>query len=105
MLVANSKYFSLYQDSSSRLFHLHLEHKSIPLRFCELLAMREKILSLEIAALFYEETCPHNFKILSLCNQQHIVLLTIEEILDLRGLLLEAFVRLGLSYTQESLCI
>ena len=105
MLVANSRFCSLHQDTKSRAFHLNLEHKSIPLRFCELLAVREKIFSLEIASLFYEESCPHNFKILTLCNQQHLVLLTIEEIVDLRELLLRAFVSMGLSSTQESVCI
>jgi len=100
MFVTTSKYCSLHQETSSRVFYLTLERKSIPLRFCELLAVREKIFSLEIASLFYEETCPHDFKILTLCNQQHLVLLTIEQILDLRELLQQAFVTMGLSHTQ-----
>jgi len=104
MLVANSKFCSLDQDASSRIFHLNLEHRSIPLRFCELLAVREKIFSLEVAALFYEESCPHDFKILTLCNQQHLVLLNIEQIIDLRKLLQKAFVIMGLSCTQEPVC-
>ncbi len=58
-----------------------------------------------MASLFYEESCPHDFKILTLCNQQHLVLLTIEEILDLRELLLQAFVRMGLSCARESVYI
>ena len=96
MLVANSKYCSLSQDATSRVFHLNLEHKTISLRFCELLAVREKVFSLEVASLFYEESCPHNFKILTLCNQQHLVLLTIEQVVDLRELLQQAFVSMGL---------
>lgn len=105
MLVAISKYCSLNQDAAGRVFHLNLEHKTIPLRFCELLAVREKILSIEIASLFYEESCPHDFKILTLCNQQHLILLTVEQILDLKELLQKAFVSMGLSFSQESVCI
>lgn len=105
MLVANSKYCALYQDIAVRSFHLRLEQKSVTLRFCELLALREKIFSLELASLFYNESCPHDFKILTLCNQQHLFLLSIEQIIDLRQLVQQAFVNMGLSYVKESTCV
>ena len=102
MLVAKSKYCTLYQDISGRSFHLDLEQKSVTFRFCELLALREKIFSLEVASLFYEESCPHDFKILTLCNHQHLLLVSIEQLLDLRRLLQQAFVSMGVSNAKES---
>ncbi len=105
MFVLNTKFFSLTQDSHSRTFHLDLEHKSVSLRFCELLALREKIFSLEIASLFYEDTCPHDFKIMTLCNQQHLLLLSIEEVIDLRKLVQQAFITMGLSKVNKPVYI
>jgi len=97
MNVACSKYYRLDQDSQNRMFLLELQQKHISLRFCELLALRGKLIAIELDSLFYDETCPHNFKIVTLCNQQHLVLLTIEELLDLRELLNSAFTRMGVS--------
>ncbi|RNC92549.1 MAG: hypothetical protein ED555_05575 [Allomuricauda sp.] len=105
MLAAKSKYGTLYQDDSNRSFHLVLEHKSVSLRFCELLALREKVFSFEVASLFYDDSCPHDFKILTLCNHSHLLLLSIEQLIDLRYLVQQAFVRMGLSKAQEAVVV
>jgi len=95
--IKRSKFHSLSFDDTSRGFHLEFDVKTVKLTFCQLLALRQKIYSVEIESLFYEETCPHDFKILTLCGNQHLFLLTIEQILDLRQLLGQAFVTMGVS--------
>lgn len=105
LFVTNSKFCSFYQNDTDRSFYLDFEHKSITLTFCQLLELRQKIYSLEIASLFYEESCPHDFKILTLCNQQHLLILSIEEVLDLKRLLQNAFISMGLSRPVQMVAI
>ncbi len=47
MNVARSKYYRLDQDSQNRMFLLELQQKHISLRFCELLALRGKLIAIE----------------------------------------------------------
>ena len=54
-------------------------------------------MSLDVASLFYDETNPHDFKILTLCNHQHLFLVSTLELVDLKCLVQNAFVSMGVA--------
>lgn len=97
ILLGSSKYYSIYQDVDHRCFKVDFGQKSIALSFCQLLALREKINAISIASLFDSETNPHGLYFLTLCNYEHLFILNIYEVIDLKTLTQNSFAAMGLS--------
>ncbi|MCV6630051.1 MAG: hypothetical protein OIF50_09345 [Flavobacteriaceae bacterium] len=77
-------YFCLQQDHDSRSFLLQNKKEQIRLRFCQLLALRHKLNAIDMEAHFDLNHNPSGIEIVSLCNQQHILLLNTLELIDLK---------------------
>lgn len=58
---------------------------------CQLLSMRQKVLSIDIDSHFDELQNSHGIEILSLCNREHLFILDTLQILDLKQLLRASF--------------
>nr|WP_288980687.1 hypothetical protein [uncultured Allomuricauda sp.] len=64
---------------------------------CQLLALRHKVMSINIEDHFDSDLNAHGFEVLMLCNKEHLFVLNTLEILDLKTLVSNSFVSLGLS--------
>jgi len=97
ILLASSKYYSTYQDVESRRFKVDFGQKSVLVSFCQLLALREKINTISIDSLFDSDTNAHGLYFLTLCNNEHLFVLNILEVLDLKTVIQNSFTAMGLS--------
>ncbi|NKI31577.1 hypothetical protein [Croceivirga thetidis] len=104
-LLESTRYYALREATEERCFYLDFQEKRVRLSFCQLLALRQKLNTIELDSLFYDESNPHDFKILTVCNHQHLFLVSTAELVDLKQLLQNAFISMGLSQSPISLAI
>lgn len=97
ILLEKSKYYSIHQAVDQRCFHVDFGQKSVQLSFCQLLALREKINAISMGSLFDTDTNKHGLYFLTLCNNEHLFVLNILEVLDLKSLVQNSFAAMGLS--------
>lgn len=96
-VIYRSTYYTLYQGKGQRCFHVDFGQKVVRMSLCQLLALREKVNSIPIEHHFDGSLNKHGFEILLLCNKEHLFVLNTLEILDLKELVENGFVALGLS--------
>ncbi len=72
---------------------------------CQLLSLRQKVLSISIESHFDSDLNKHGFEVLLLCNKEHLFILNTLEILDLKKLVDNGFVALGLSAANETVSV
>lgn len=90
-LLYKSDYFAAYQCDQNRCFYIDFGHKKVRMSLCQLLSMRQKVLSIDIDSHFDELQNSHGIEILSLCNREHLFILDTLQILDLKQLLRASF--------------
>ncbi|RAV27601.1 hypothetical protein DN748_18090 [Sinomicrobium soli] len=83
-IVFKSKHYTAYQSDRARCFTVEIQDRRIALSFCQLLAFRQKVMTIDIDAHFDPERNPHGFEILTLCNREHLFILDTLEIVDLK---------------------
>lgn len=64
---------------------------------CQLLSLRHKVMNITIEDHFDSDLNAHGFEVLMLCNKEHLFILNTLEILDLKNLIEQSFVKIGLS--------
>lgn len=72
---------------------------------CQLLSLRQKVMSISIESHFDSDLNKHGFEVLLLCNKEHLFILNTLEILDLKKLVDNGFVALGLSAANETVSV
>lgn len=95
-LLYQSEFFTSYQADRGRYFIFDLGHKRIKLTFCQLLAFRQKVKSINIDAHFTGEN-PHGMEILLLCNREHMFIFNTIEVVDLLQFVKGTFAMLELN--------
>lgn len=83
-IVFKSRYYTAYQPEKGRCFFAEIQGKRVKMSFCQLLAFRQKVLSIDIDAHFDPEQNRHGIEILTLCNREHLFVLDTLEIIDLK---------------------
>lgn len=101
--ICQSTYYTLYQSVEERCFYIDFGPKTVCLSLCQLLSLRHKVLSIPIEPHFDNALNKHGFEPLLLCNKAHLFLLTTLEILDLKQLVEQGFIALGLSARKEAI--
>ncbi|TMU55812.1 hypothetical protein FGG15_14770 [Flagellimonas algicola] len=104
-VVYQSTYYTLYQSESQRCFYVDFVQKTVQMSFCQLLALRHKVLSIPIEDHFDSDLNKHGFELLQLCNKEHLFILNTLEVLDLKSLVEQGFVLLGVSAKSEALSV
>ncbi len=84
--IYTSKYFIASQCDNSRRFYIDFGHKTVKFSFCQLLALRHKLKSINIEQHVNGENI-HGLEVLSLCNREHLFVFNTLEILDLQELI------------------
>ncbi|MCL6267548.1 hypothetical protein [Flagellimonas myxillae] len=102
-VVYQSTYYTLYQSEKERCFYIDFVQKTVRMSFCQLLALRHKVLSIPIEHHFDSDLNKHGFELLQLCNKEHLFILNTLEVLDLKSLVEQGFVRLGISVNATAL--
>ena len=90
-LLYKTYYFSSYQCDQSRCFHIDFGHKQVRLTFCQLLALRQKVQSINISSHFDKDLNYSGIEILTLCNREHLFVFDTLQIIDLKQLLKATF--------------
>ncbi|NAY92020.1 hypothetical protein GTQ34_08820 [Muricauda sp. JGD-17] len=96
-LVHSSKYYSLYQPVGERCFYVDFGQKTVRMSLCQLLSLRQKVFDISIEDHFDSDLNRHGFEVLMLCNKEHLFILNTLEVLDLKELIDQGFVALGLA--------
>ena len=96
-LLYKSYQYASYQCDSKRCFFVDFGEKPIKLSFCQLLALRQKINSIDLSAHFDRNLNAHGIEILSLCNRQHIFILDTLQVIELKELMKATFGMLELN--------
>ncbi|MDF0715145.1 hypothetical protein PY092_03195 [Muricauda sp. 334s03] len=96
-VVFKSTYYTLYQSTAERRYYIDFGQKMVRISLCELLSLRHKIMSISIEDHFDSDLNSHGFEVLMLCNKEHLFILNTLEVLDLKTLIDNGFVALGLS--------
>jgi len=95
-LLYQSRYFSSYQSDKDRRFVFDFGHKTIQLSFCQLLALRQNVLKIDLYTHFSGEN-KHGIEILVLCNREHIFIFDTHEVIDLKEFIKGTFAMLELN--------
>ncbi|MUH34243.1 hypothetical protein D9O36_00155 [Zobellia amurskyensis] len=101
--IHSTQYYTFFQSDKERCFYIDLGQKVVRLSFCQLLALRQRIWSINIENHFDEDINPHGLEILALCNREHLFVLNTLEVLDLKELLTGAFFLLDIAAQTPSL--
>lgn len=101
--IYKSQFYALFQSQQERCFYIDFGQKTVRASFCQLLALRQKVLSIEIEDHFDSDLNQHGFELLQLCNKEHLFILNTHEVLDLKQLIQNGFVQLGISSAEEIL--
>ena len=96
-LVHSTKYYSLFQPADERCYYVDFGQKMVRISLCQLLALRQKVLEISIEDHFDSDLNRHGFEVLLLCNKEHLFILSTLEILDLKELITQSFITLGLA--------
>ncbi|MGX1928461.1 hypothetical protein [Flagellimonas sp. 2504JD4-2] len=96
-VIYRSTYYTLYQSENERCFYIDFAQKIVRVSFCQLLAIRHKVLSIPIEHHFDSELNQHGFELLQLCNKEHLFILNTFEVLDLKELVEHGFALLGIA--------
>lgn len=88
--IYTSKYFVASQCDHNRKFYIDFGHKTVKFSFCQLLAFRHKLNSIQIEN-HLNGINPHGLEVLSLCNREHLFVFNTYEVLDLRELISGTF--------------
>lgn len=96
-VIERSKFYTLYQADKERCHYLDMGQKTVRLSFCQLLALRQKVTQIAIEDHFHSDLNKHGFEILTLCNNEHLFILNTLEVLDLKNLIHNSFVALGIA--------
>ncbi len=96
-LLYKSYYYSSYQCDNKRCFFVDFGEKPVKLSFCQLLALRQKVNSIDLNAHFDSNFNAHGIEILSLCNREHILILDTLQVIDLKQLIKATFGMLELN--------
>ncbi len=83
-LLYQSKYFAIRQCDQKRCFCFETEYKSVHLSCCQLLALRDKVRSMDLEAHFDEERNRNGIEILTFCNREHLIVLDTYQVIDLK---------------------
>ena len=96
-VIFQSTYYTLYQANNERCFYLDFGQKTVRMSLCQLLSLRYKIMGINIEDHFDSDLNSHGFEVLMLCNKEHLFILNTLEILDLKNLVENSFMAIGLS--------
>lgn len=80
-----SKYFTIKQCDLKRCFRFEMAHKAVPLSFCQLIALRDKVQGIDIETHFDDEQNKHGMEILYFCNREHLIILNTFQVIDLKA--------------------
>ncbi|CAM4296882.1 hypothetical protein ZORO111903_12180 [Zobellia roscoffensis] len=101
--IYSTQYYTFFQSDKERCFYIDLVQKVVRLSFCQLLALRQKVWSINIENHFDDDFNPHGLEILSLCNKEHLFVLNTLEVLDLKELLTGSLFLLDIAAQTPSL--
>ncbi|MEX0315052.1 MAG: hypothetical protein AB3N18_12820 [Allomuricauda sp.] len=104
-VIYRSTYYTLYQSEGERCFYIDFVQKVVRVSFCQLLALRHKVISIPIEDHFDSDLNKHGFELLQLCNKEHLFILNTFEVLDLKELVTNGFMLLGISADNKTLVI
>lgn len=90
-LLHRSKYFAVHQCERMRCFLFESENKSVWLSFCQLLALRQKVKSMDLQSHFEDEGNTSGIEILVFCNCEHVLILDTYLLIDLKEFVANMF--------------
>lgn len=79
-----SEFFRFSQCDRYRCFWFTTENKEVNLSFCQLLDLRNKVNAIDLLSHFDLETTNHDLEVICFGNREHLLLLDLHQIIDLK---------------------
>ena len=92
--TANAK---IKQSDRDNCFFLDFKSETYKLKVCSFIALKIKLDGLDLECILLDELTKSEIEIISLCNNERILVLTISEIIELKELLSGAMVMIELN--------
>jgi len=90
-LLYESKYFKIKQCDFKRCFVFETENKQVRMTCFQLLALRNKVNSIDLESHFDDEQNRSGLEILVFCNREHLMILNTYQVIDLKTFMATAF--------------
>ncbi len=97
ILVHSSKYGHVFQSDAENCFYLQFSGNEYKLNVCALIALKSKIDKINIVNLLLDHSRKSDIEIIPLCNNSRVLVLTLEEILDIKELIAGSLVMMELN--------
>ncbi|WP_159090862.1 hypothetical protein [Aquimarina aquimarini] len=82
-LIFSSTYYTSYQSTTERCYYIDFGHKTVKVSFCQLLSLRYK--AKQMSSIEYIDNLLNKYNdtvLLTLCDNQHLILLDTLMVLD-----------------------
>lgn len=95
--IFHTKHGEILQSDAENCFYLHFKGNSYKLNACTLIAFKSKLDAVNIEALLLSDASESNVEIISLCNRDRVLVMTIDEVIELKELISGSLVMLELN--------
>ena len=96
-LIYESVNGNIQQSDNENCFFLDFKSEVYKLKVCSFIALKSKLDKINIEEILLSASDSSDIEIISLCNNDRILVLTIEEVIELRELLAGAMVMIELN--------
>lgn len=96
-LVHSTDNAQIHQSDIENCFYLEFKGNSYRLSVCNLIALKTKLMDIDLETLILSEEVGADITLLSICNSDRLMVLTIDELLELRSLFCGTLVMLELN--------
>lgn len=85
------------QSDAEKCFYLRFKGNNYKLNACTLIAFKSKLDAINIESLLLSDATQNSVEIISLCNRDRVLVLTVDELIELKELVPGALVMLELN--------
>ena len=96
-MIHSTKNGSVYQLDTENCFTLSFKENGYKLSVCSFIALKAKINSVDIVGILLDDCRNNSVEIISMCNNSRLLVLTLDEILELKELLAGTLVMIELN--------
>ncbi len=96
-LIYESSNASIHQSDSENCFYLNFKSEVYKLKVCSFIALKAKLDKMNLEAMLLDDEMGADVEIISLCNNDRILVLTIDEVIELKELMAGSMVMIELN--------
>ena len=96
-LIYDTAHGKIVQSDNENCYYFHFKGNSYRLPVCAMIAFKTKLDAIKIEDLLLSDAKGSDLEIIPLCNKEHLLVLTLDEIIELKDLFAGSLVLLELN--------